>query len=441
LIGIADYMLIGSQAAGQVLNEHLETQLNANQQQQAVLLEAQGVLKAIYEHSATGIVILDSDGFVRGVNPAALDLLKVDISRPYLNVPLSSYNITWSLYLVDGTLVTMETYPLTRALKGEIIVDEIERVVRWDNSERWISTNASPIYSTDNTIMGATIIFTDITDSYLSIQKLQSSRDLTTAIVSQSPVPTMVIRLPNLTTELINNAAKELLGIQDEPDREDVPMTEILRTKSWLDLNPDGSHVEPAELPLAQALRGKKVLNRELWIRRKDNTERWALFNGIPLYDINGKQIAAMLIFPDITSAKHAETEVNDWKKRYEMVTQSAEQVVYDYDIPNDYLSWNNVTLPLLGFAPEELNGPINKWVELIHPDDMAEISRQFEESERLVTTFDVEYRFRRKDGQYLWVHDRGLYFAGPGNKAVRMVGVMQDITRHKLADAEQARL
>ncbi len=441
LIEISDYMLIGSQAASQVLNEHLERQQNTNQEQLAALLEAQGVLKAIYEHNANGIVILDSAGFVRGVNPAALNLLKVDTSSPYLNVPLTSYNITWNLYLVDGTLVTMETYPLTRALRGEIIVDEIERVVRWDNSERWISTNASPIYNTDNTIMGATIIFTDITDSYLATQKLESNRDLTSAIVSQSPVPTMVIKLPALTTELINDAAKELLGIQNEPDREDVPIPEILKTKSWVDLNPDGTHVEPADLPLAQALRGKKVLNRELWIRRKDNTERWALFNGIPLYDTTGKQIAAMLIFPDITPAKHAEDQLNDWKQRYEMVTQSAEQVVYDYDIPNDYLSWNNVTQTLLGFDPAELNGPINKWVELIHPDDMAETMRQFEESERRISTFDVEYRFRRKDGRYLWVHDRGLYFAGADHKAIRMVGVMQDITRHKLADQEQARL
>jgi signal transduction histidine kinase len=50
------------------------------------------------------------------------------------------------------------------------------------------------------------------------------------------------------------------------------------------------------------------------------------------------------------------------------------------------------------------------------------------------------EYRFQRADGSYMFVRDRGYLVRDAQNRAVRMVGALQDVTEHKLAEQEARR-
>ena len=47
------------------------------------------------------------------------------------------------------------------------------------------------------------------------------------------------------------------------------------------------------------------------------------------------------------------------------------------------------------------------------------------------------EYRFRRKDGTYALVADRGWMVRDASGKAIRMVGAMQDVTERKASEVE----
>jgi rsbT co-antagonist protein RsbR len=59
--------------------------------------------------------------------------------------------------------------------------------------------------------------------------------------------------------------------------------------------------------------------------------------------------------------------------------------------------------------------------------------------AEAVVDTYNIEYRFRQKDGSYAWIFDRGYFSPGSDGKAVRMIGMMQNI--HSLKNAEVERL
>ena len=49
---------------------------------------------------------------------------------------------------------------------------------------------------------------------------------------------------------------------------------------------------------------------------------------------------------------------------------------------------------------------------------------------------FDCEYRLRRDDGEFCWVHDRGRIEKIPGRDAVRMIGSLRVVTDRKSSEA-----
>jgi PAS domain S-box-containing protein len=136
---------------------------------------------------------------------------------------------------------------------------------------------------------------------------------------------------------------------------------------------------------------------------------------------------------------KYVEEEVSDWKKRYELVVASSDQIVYDYNLATGEILWSGSITQVLGYDRSDMLGGIKQWSSLIHPEDSDTANAILEEKERTRQLYDVEYRFRHKDGHYLWFHDRGLFHQDGSN--VRMLGMMRDITAQKLAQNELLRL
>ncbi|HZG00579.1 MAG TPA: PAS domain-containing protein, partial [Chitinophagales bacterium] len=76
-----------------------------------------------------------------------------------------------------------------------------------------------------------------------------------------------------------------------------------------------------------------------------------------------------------------------------------------------------------------------------VHPDDRDRVVASIEEKLRAgeSTFWECEYRYLRADGSVACVHDRGYVVHDESGQPVRIVGVMQDITQRKMAEAAQA--
>ena len=89
------------------------------------------------------------------------------------------------------------------------------------------------------------------------------------------------------------------------------------------------------------------------------------------------------------------------------------------------------------GFTKAEFcTGGIRFLNDRIHPEDRRQLRRQFLNLFAKGRAFDVEFRFRRKDGSWAWLHNRavGTYRQGA---AVLADGVMNDISDRKAAEFE----
>ncbi len=93
----------------------------------------------------------------------------------------------------------------------------------------------------------------------------------------------------------------------------------------------------------------------------------------------------------------------------------------------------------MLGYAPNELDGDLGAWLELIHPDDRKTVDSDLADHRAARTSsYRSEYRLRCKDGSWKWVLDRGVVIARDAQgAALREIGTSTDISRSKQTEVQ----
>jgi diguanylate cyclase (GGDEF)-like protein/PAS domain S-box-containing protein len=128
--------------------------------------------------------------------------------------------------------------------------------------------------------------------------------------------------------------------------------------------------------------------------------------------------------------------------ERFELISRATNDVVWDWDLQANRVWWNDAYYERFGYSREQtLPGP-ESWSNFIHPDDRAGTMAAADEViHGGGNAWQGEYRFRRADGSYAVVFDRGFVVRDPFGTAVRMLGAMVDITERKEAEEKLAQL
>lgn len=125
----------------------------------------------------------------------------------------------------------------------------------------------------------------------------------------------------------------------------------------------------------------------------------------------------------------------------YKLAVRATNDIVWDLDFQTSQLSWNEALYSNLGFSPETVEPTLQWWVNQIHPDDRDEVVDHFHAVvEAGDEIFTAEYRFRKADGTYAWIFDRGFIVRDSGGQPVRGIGAMQDQTTRKNSEDALAR-
>ena len=136
--------------------------------------------------------------------------------------------------------------------------------------------------------------------------------------------------------------------------------------------------------------------------------------------------------FIDITEKKKAEDLIKKLADRYEYIVSASGQIVYDYNVSAGRIEWGTTIEKVLGYELKEVNEGFKQWSEMLHPQDKDETLQKLQEAQNGCSLFDAEYRLKHKDGRYIWVRDKGIFLTGPSGKAVRQLGMIEDITEKK---------
>ncbi len=119
---------------------------------------------------------------------------------------------------------------------------------------------------------------------------------------------------------------------------------------------------------------------------------------------------------------------------RVELALDNVENGLWDWDFTTRKLYMSPRWLSLLGYAEGELPSTLDVWKQLVHPEDLPEQYRRFQEyAEGRTPLFEVEYRALRKDGTWKWMLGRSKIVArDEQGRPLRMVGTNMDIDARK---------
>ena len=144
----------------------------------------------------------------------------------------------------------------------------------------------------------------------------------------------------------------------------------------------------------------------------------------------------------DITEQRRAEEARSTIEERYRLAVRATNDAIWDWDLRRDHVEWNEALHEAHGYRPEDVDPGGDWWMEHIHPEDRERVSRGIDAViDGTETRWTDEYRFRRADGSYADVLDRGFMVRGPGGEPLRMLGAMLDMTERRRTEAELRRL
>jgi two-component system, cell cycle sensor histidine kinase and response regulator CckA len=185
-----------------------------------------------------------------------------------------------------------------------------------------------------------------------------------------------------------------------------------------------------------RALGGETNTNAEFTLRRKDTGETWiGSYSFGPIRDNNGSIIGSVVVSRDITDQKRAQEELHESEMRRDLALDAAQMGTWDWNLITGKLSWFSAHGTLWGFAPGTFPGTFEAFAEHIHPDDLVEMHRIGEIAKKSQSPFQFEYRLIGPDGSMHWVASHGRYLYNSKGTAIRLMGVIFDITERKKAD------
>ena len=158
--------------------------------------------------------------------------------------------------------------------------------------------------------------------------------------------------------------------------------------------------------------------------------------------DEAGRVIRWYGTFEDIHERKLAEQATVEAQERYRLAARATNDAIWDLDLVQDQIWWNEPAQRMFGLPEHGNPTSLGWWEERLHPDDRERVSTSFVKAvEGKRSHWSASYRFRKTDGVYADILDRGYLIRDPSGRALRAVGAMLDLTERRNAQAEIQRI
>jgi two-component sensor histidine kinase len=184
----------------------------------------------------------------------------------------------------------------------------------------------------------------------------------------------------------------------------------------WVGWHPDGRLVEPAQWPLARALKGEFIVGDEFLYRRGDGTTAWIRVSGAPVTDEGGTIIGSVIVLYDVDRERQAEAALRSSEERVRSVLDEKEALLAQKDMllkEVNHRVKNSLQLVanLLNLQGRQLDDPRSRQA---FEDAVSRVSAIAQVHEQLYKTDDVT---RVEFGSYL--RTLCTLYAGEANVAI----------------------
>jgi PAS domain S-box-containing protein len=143
----------------------------------------------------------------------------------------------------------------------------------------------------------------------------------------------------------------------------------------------------------------------------------------------------------EITEHLEAKDKLIETMQRLELATASGKLGVWDWNIQDNTLQWNEQMFEIYGITRDTFPGCFEAWKNSLLPDDLEmamEASRAAVHGEN---DYNTEFRIVHPDGRIKVIKAHAMIIRDHTGSPLKMIGINRDITEHKQIEGELLRL
>lgn len=122
----------------------------------------------------------------------------------------------------------------------------------------------------------------------------------------------------------------------------------------------------------------------------------------------------------------------SDYVERYGLLMQASSECTLDFNLATSELYMSQSFKTVFGIEPISVDENLNLFISHIHPEDAKQVEDIYQDIINNVNKevfVNIEYRFRRADGEYAYVRDKLIILRDKDSKAYRVLNVIKDVT------------
>lgn len=413
----------------QSLNEELHTLNTEHQMKIKELVELNDDLDNYFRSAEIGQIFLDSRLYIRKFNPAAVsmvNLIEPDIGR---SIEQISNNIKSENFIADIRAVLLNH-------------KVVEKEVLLKNGNRSLM-RVMPYMRRDKTIDGVVITFVDIS-------QVTELNNMINGVFNASTNGILAFSAERNADNIIvdfrciahNDAAKKFLHKKDDElslvslekqlpelskgslfskfvtvvEKQTILQTELQMTdQNWFHLvvvkMSNGFVATLTNITERKAAEQKLRKNYNELITAREN-----------LKDLNR----------DLEGKVNERTRrLSESEERFNQVSRATNDTIWDWNLVNNTIWRSENFSAIFGYSLNELTSNIGFWFDNVHPEDRQRVKDSVNEAiNNKEKQWSAEYRFRKSDGTYVIILDRGSILLDDLQMPYRMVGSIVDVTR-----------
>jgi PAS domain S-box-containing protein len=368
------------------------------------------ILQAVLDNTTDLIYVKNLDGTYALMNQAGATLL----NRPVEDIVGRPDREIVPLELADNV---RQRDQLVYAAGHALTFEESSDL----NGQRyWFLTTKSPFRDSAGRIIGLVGLSRDVTQRIDQIQALAASERRYRTLVTSSTVGIYETDAHG-HARYLNPRWSELTGR---------PATAGEDGGWLLCLHPDDR--EPVQRAFTAAIAQGTTFQHEYRYLLPDGRINWVIGTAVPMRDEQGIVTGYLGSVVDISEQKRALQELQASEERFRRLADSAPVLIWTSTTAAQFTYCNRCWLTFTGRSLREELGL--GWLEYVHPEDRDHCLRTYQESEAKRLAFRLDYRLRRHDGEYRWMHHEGTPNLLASGGFSGFVGTSFDITDQRRA-------
>lgn len=201
----------------------------------------------------------------------------------------------------------------------------------------------------------------------------------------------------------------------------------------------EGEHRKKIEQLVTRAIEKGMPWDTELIIVTAKGKEVWVRAKGeVELKD--GKAVSLFGTFQDIDEKKRSQLQYIGATERLALATSTAKIGIWEYDVIENELLWDDNMFSLYGIKREDFLGVVEAWESSVHPDDKERGQKEVQMALSGEKDFDTEFRIIKPDGEVRHIKASASVQRNGKGEPTKMIGINWDFTELKTTQLELQR-